>query len=115
MKNFKVLSKTIFVQIAVPVEIGQIKLDNVYQLSIYQSKEEGKILYDIDDIDYQNVTYMGMEIDGYKGFQKLKDFHKELGIDLYDVINKEASTKFKPEDLGKWVNDNFKDSFNEVK
>ena len=27
--------------------------------------------YDIDDIDYQNVTYMGMEIDGYKGFSKL--------------------------------------------
>jgi hypothetical protein len=114
MKNFKVTSKTILVGIAVPVEVGQIKLDNIYQLSIYRGKGGNGLLYDIDDVDYQNVTYMGMEIDGYKGFAKLKEFHKELGIDLSDLIMKAASEKLDAQDLEKWVNDNFKESFKEL-
>jgi len=111
MKNFKLVSKTIFVQISVPVEIGQIKLDNLYQISIFQGKTKDKIHYEIDDVDYQNVVYMGMEIDGYKGFTKLREFHKELGIDLDKLITAEASGKLDPQELEKWVNDNFKDSF----
>ena len=114
MKNFKVTSKTILVGIAVPIEVGQIKLDNIYQLSIYKGSTDNKMHYDIDDIDYQNVTYMGMEIDGYKGFTKLKEFHKELGIDLSDLIMKAASEKLDAQDLEKWISDNFKDSFKEL-
>jgi hypothetical protein len=114
MKNFKVTSKTILVGIAVPIEVGQIKLDNIYQISIYKGSTDNKMHYDIDDIDYQNVTYMGMEIDGYKGFNKLKEFHKELGIDLSDLIMKAASEKLDAQDLEKWISDNFKDSFKEL-
>jgi hypothetical protein len=57
---------------------------------------------------------MGMEIDGYKGFNKLKEFHKELGIDLSDLIMKAASEKLDAQDLEKWISDNFKDSFKEL-
>ena len=114
MKNFRVESKTILVGIAVPVEVGQIKLDNIYQISVYKGGDDNKMHYDIDDMDYQNVTYMGMEIDGYKGFSKLKEFHKELGIDLSDLINKAASEKLNSQELEKWINDNYKDSFKEV-
>ena len=113
MKNFRVESKRILVGIAVPVEIGQIKLDVVYQLCIFPSKVLGKLEYDMDLMDYENVTYMGMEVEGYKGFNKLKDFHLELGIDLNKLLN-EASEKLDPQDLEKWVNDNFKDSFKEL-
>jgi len=114
MKNFKVTSKTILVGIAVPIEVGQIKLDNIYQIAIYKGIADNKMHYDIDDIDYQNVTYMGMEIDGYKGFAKLKEFHKELGIDLSNLIMIAASEKLDAQDLEKWVNDNFKESFKEL-
>ena len=114
MKNFKVTSQTILIGIAVPVEVGQIKLDNIYQISVYKGGDDNKMHYDIDDMDYQNVTYMGMEIDGYKGFSKLKEFHKELGIDLSDLINKAASEKLNSQELEKWINDNYKDSFKEV-
>ena len=114
MNKFKVTSKTILVGITVPVEVGQIKLDNVYQISIYQGITDRKIHYNINNINYQNVTYMGMEIDGYNGFAKLKEFHKELGIDLSDLIMKEASEKLDAQDLEKWVNDNFKESFKEL-
>ena len=114
MKNFKVVGKTIFLNISVPVQVGQIKLNNVYQLSIYKSKEINSLLYDIDDVDYKDVTYMGMEVDGYKGFEKLRHFHKELGIDIDNEIRKAASEKFDPQELEKFVNDNYKDSFNEL-
>ena len=114
MKNFKVTSQTILIGIAVPVEVGQIKLDNIYQISVYKGGDDNKMHYDIDDIDYQNVTYMGMEIDGYKGFNKLKDFHTELGIDIDKLITVAASEKLDPQELEKWINDNFKDSFKEV-
>lgn len=116
MKKFKVTSKTIFLNISVPVEIGQIKLDHIYQLSIYKAKEEGKILYDIDDVDYQNVTYMGMEVDsGYKGFSKLREFHKELGIDLDKLVREKASKQLTPDELERWIIDNYKDSFGELR
>jgi hypothetical protein len=115
MKKFKVTSKTIFLNISVPVEIGQIKLDHVYQISVYKAKEEGKILYDIDDMDNQNVFYMGMEVEGYKGFRKLREFHNELGIDLDKIITEKASKQLTPDELEKWLNDNYKDSFGELR
>ena len=114
MKNFKVTNKTIFLSISVPVQVGQIKLNNIYQLSIYRAKESNGLLYDIDDVDYQNVTYMGMKVDGYSGFGKLREFHKELGIDIDNEIKKAASEKFDPQELEKWINDNYKDSFEEL-
>jgi hypothetical protein len=114
MKNFKVTSKTIYLNISVPVTVGQIKLDNIYSLSIYKGLTDNKIHYDIDDIDYQNVTYMGMEVGGYKGFGKLREFHKELGIDIDNEIRKVASEKLDPQELEKFVNDNYKDSFKEL-
>jgi uncharacterized membrane protein len=115
MKKLKVTSKTIFLSISVPVQVGQIKLDSVYQVSIYRAKESNGLLYDIDDVDYQNVTYMGMEVEGYKGFGKLREFHKELGIDIDNEIRKEASEKLDPQELEKWINDNYKDSFGELR
>jgi hypothetical protein len=115
MTNFKVTGKTIFLNISVPVQVGPIRLNNIYQVSVYKSKEIGKILYDIDDIDYQNVTYMEMKVDGYNGFDKLRKFHKELGIDIDSEIRKEASEKFDPQELEKWITDNYKDSFEELK
>jgi hypothetical protein len=115
MKNFKVTSKTIFLSISVPVQVGQIKLDNIYQLSIYRAKESNGLLYDIDNIDYKDVTYMGMKVDGYSGFGKLREFHKELGIDIDNEITKAASEKLDPQELEKFINDNYKDSFEELR
>jgi hypothetical protein len=107
MTNFKVEQQTLLVNLSVPVQVGQIKLDNIYQVSVYRSKTLNKIAFDIDDIDYQNVTYMGMEVDGYKGFEKLRAFHKELGIDIDNEIRKVASEKLDPQELEKWINDTY--------
>ena len=115
MKNFKITGKTIFLNVSVPVEIGQIKLDNVYQISVYRAKEKGKVLYDIDDADYQNVFYMGMKVEGYQGFRKLREFHSGLGIDLDKLVREEASKQLTPDELERWLNDTYKDSFVELR
>jgi hypothetical protein len=115
MKNFKVTGKTIFLNVSVPVEIGQIKLDHIYQISVYRAKEKGKVLYDIDDVDYQNISYMGMKVEGYQGFRKLREFHKELGIDLDQLVREEASKQLTPDELERWLNDTYKDSFGEIR
>jgi hypothetical protein len=115
MKNFKITGKTIFLNVSVPVEIGQIKLDSVYQISVYRAKEKGKVLYDIDDVDYQNVFYMGMKVEGYQGFRKLREFHWGLGIDLDELVREEASKQLTPDELERWLNDTYKDSFVELR
>lgn len=104
--EIRVLSKTLMVQLGVPVEVGPIKLTNVFQVSIYHSSSNG-IEFDIDDYDYQDITYMGMKVDSdYKSFNKFKDFHKEMGIDLVKLITDESARILSPEMMTKWVEDN---------
>jgi hypothetical protein len=57
---------------------------------------------------------MGMKVEGYQGFRKLREFHKELGIDLDQLVREEASKQLTPDELEKFVNDNYKDSFKEL-
>jgi len=104
--EIRVLSKTLMVQLGVPVEVGPIKLTNVFQVSIYHSSSNG-IEFDIDDYDYQDITYMGMKIESdYKSFSKFKEFHMGIGIDLNKLINDEAARIFPPEMMTKWIEDN---------
>ena len=42
-------------------------------------------------------------------------FKEKLGIDIDSEIRKEASEKFDPQELEKWITDNYKDSFEELK
>ena len=55
---------------------------------------------------------MGMEIDGFKGFNRLREFHKGLGIDIDKEIEKVSSEKLSPNELDEWIEENFRDSFN---
>jgi hypothetical protein len=89
MKKIKVVSKTLMVNLEFPIEVGQVKMTAVCQAFVYKDKESGKMLGDFDFSDYRNTTYMDMPVDGYNGVKKLKEFHKELGIDLDILINKE--------------------------
>jgi hypothetical protein len=103
--KFTVLSKTLMVQLGIPVEVGQVKTVSVLQLSIYHSEGNG-LEFDIDDIDYRGTTYMGMAVDGYHGFKKLREFHKEMGIDIDLLINQEVTRICPPEMISKWIEEN---------
>ena len=89
MIKIKVTSKTLMVNLEFPIEVGQVKLNAVCQAYIDQNYESGELEGNFEFMDYSDTTYMGMKIDGYEGVKKLKTFHKELGIDLDVLINKE--------------------------
>jgi hypothetical protein len=89
MTRIKVTQKTLLVNLEFPIEVGQVKLTAVCQAFISLSKETGELEGDFDFMDYNDITYMGMPIDGYKGMSKLKEFHQDLGIDLEKLIYNE--------------------------
>jgi hypothetical protein len=86
MVKIKVTQKTLMVNLEFPIEVGQVKLTAVCQAFISQDKDTGELEGDFDFMDYNDITYMGMPVDGYKGIVKLKEFHKDLGIDLEKLI-----------------------------
>jgi hypothetical protein len=85
----KITHKTLLVNLEFPLEVGQVKMNAEGQAFIYKDKKSNELTGDFDFMDYKNTTYMGMPIDGYKGMQKLREFHTELGIDLQKLINEE--------------------------
>jgi len=90
MKNLKVVNKSLFVNVVIPVEVGHVKCEVENQIIYYFDKED-KLIYEIEVLDYNNVTYMGISVEGNDGFKKLREFYEDLGIDLNDLIKKEVS------------------------
>jgi hypothetical protein len=89
MIKIKVTSKTLMVNLEFPIEVGQVKLDAVCQAFIYKDKESNEFTGDFEFADQLNETYMGMPIDGFKAWTKLKEHHLEFGINLQKLINDE--------------------------
>ena len=82
MKNLvKVERVSFMVNFNLDLEVGQVKATAVTQAFIYVNNE-GKLDGDFDLVDYEDITYMDMPIEGRAGFKKLKEFHTDLGINL---------------------------------
>ena len=89
MTKIKVTHKTLMVNFKFPLEVVQVKMDAVCQVFLSQNKESKQLMGYFEFIDHDNITYMGMPIDGYKAWNKLCDHHTEFGIDLRKLINNE--------------------------
>jgi lipopolysaccharide export system protein LptA len=85
----KIKSQTLMVNISnnVVFEKAGISLKAIHQVIIYEG-DEGEILNDFELIDYENVTYLGMPIEGYKGVDKLRTQLKGWGIDFDEMVAK---------------------------
>ena len=77
-----VLNKVVF-------EKAGISLNVIHQITIYEG-DEGEILNDFELMDYEDVTYLGMPVEGYKGVNKLKTQLKEWGINFDELVEKEV-------------------------
>ena len=77
-----VLNKVVF-------EKAGISLNAIHQITIYEG-DEGEILNDFELMDYEDVTYLGMPVEGYKGINKLKTQLKEWGINFDELVEKEV-------------------------
>jgi hypothetical protein len=80
----KVTSKLLMVMVEVPVQVGELKCICEVQTCKSLNGENEEV--DIDMADINEVTYMGVPIQGYANFKKFKQFHLEMGIDWNSAI-----------------------------
>ena len=104
MKNLNIVSKLLMVSVEFPIEVGQLKTTAVAQLHIYENKDGSKGC-DVEFMDQENITYMGVAIDGYNNWRKFCDFHKEMGIDFQDLLHKEFDKVWTKEFTDEYVKD----------
>lgn len=107
MKNsVKVTSKMMMVNFEFPIVVGQISLNAIGQAIITKDSETGMLDGEFEFIDHEKRTYMGMEVEGWDGWKKLKEFHKELGINLDNLFeiefDKVVTKEFKKEFLSEF-------------
>lgn len=89
--NYSIESKSMFLTVSVPVEVGQIKATIQNQLIVFITKDY-TLGCDIDNfVDIENITYSGVKIErGHEQWNKIKEFHNSIGIDLSDLMIKEV-------------------------
>ena len=88
-----ITGKTLMINVEHNITIGTndaITLDVIHQVCLYENKD-GKIEADLDFLDYSNVKFLGMDIDGgYKGFKEFKEQMLKFGIDVDELIDEEC-------------------------
>ncbi len=75
----KVIQTLLMVMVEVPVQVGELKC--ICEIQTCKSLNGENEEVDIDMADINEVTYMGVPIQGYANFKKFKQFHLEMGID----------------------------------
>jgi hypothetical protein len=86
MNSIKLEGKLEFFNLSAPVEIGPLKVKLLAQVIV----DEGKIDC-IEFMDFENPTYMGMEISDWKKFVNM---NKEWGMDYNKVLDEKFEEIF---------------------
>lgn len=87
----KLTHQSFMLNIEEAVQVGELKATLVAQ--VMGSKD----LFDIEFMDITDITYMGIEINGWQNYKKFKEFHKEMGIDFDAHLNKKFDEIFTTE------------------
>lgn len=113
----KVTAATLMVNVENKIEVGPLKLTAIHQVCLYE-KKDGSIGHDVDLIDYTDITYMGMRIDGryenYENWKKFTTFHKEMGIDFDKLIVEESDNLLTEQNIKRVVSDIVSQSVGDV-
>jgi hypothetical protein len=104
MKNLNIVSKLLMVNVDFPLEVGQLKTTATASLHIYKNADGTKGC-DVEFMDQNETTYMGVKIDGYQNWKKFCEFHKEMGIDFNDLLNKEFDKVWTKEFTDEFIKD----------
>jgi hypothetical protein len=101
----KIIQKTFNLTVEVPVQVGELKAVVEAQIWVYNKLDDGTRKVDVDFLDTKNITYMGIEIDGYKNWQKFIEFHRGMGIDFNMAIHDKCSEIMSEEAVQNLVKD----------
>jgi len=97
---YKIEGKLAFINVQVPVSIGTISAELLYQLIIVEDGENpGKMIVDnLEPVDTINVIYNNVPVINYISF---REFHREMGIDLDAEFEKLCKNILTEEELQK--------------
>lgn len=95
----KMTSKRFILNLEEEVQVGELKATLVAQVM------GDKKLFDIEFIDIENISYMGIEINGYDSWKKFREFHKGMGIDFNAHLDKKFEEIFTKESIEQIVKD----------
>jgi hypothetical protein len=107
MKNNNLKMGSIWINFTVEktIKIGSIKINLTAPCEVYKDKDLKIVASAIDGWDIRSIDYNGINIHDYKNIRKFINFHKEMGIDIHenidkdDTLNHENITKILPKDI----------------
>jgi hypothetical protein len=100
----KIKNKYLNLMVSFPVEIGELNVVCETQVWVYKNKD-GTHTVDADFIDIEDITYMGIPINGYQNWNKFKAFHLEMGIDFDKIIHEKYRETVTKEAINELVKD----------
>ena len=93
----KLTAKSFMLNLEETITVGELKANLVAQV---MGTKEG---FDIEFMDIIDITYMGIEINGWQNWKKFREFHKEMGIDFQAHIDKKFDEIFTKEAVEEFV------------
>ena len=97
----KITGQNLMVSFEYDVKVGNnnaIEATLIHQAWLYENKD-GSIGMDLEFVDVYNVKFLGIPIEGgHPGYQKFKTQMKELGIDVWKLMDEAAAKLITDED-----------------
>ena len=84
----RLVAKSFLLHLEEEITLGELKLTLLAQVM------GTKDAFDIEHTDNFNISYMGIEINGWQDWKKFRDFHKGMGIDFDKAIQSEFEKIF---------------------
>lgn len=100
----KITGKTLNLNVSFPIEIGELKLTAHVNLWVYKNSD-GTNSIESDLADVEDISYMGITINGFDNWGKFKKFHLEMGIDFEKAINKKFREIITEEAINELIKD----------
>jgi hypothetical protein len=90
------------------VTVGDVKATLDMSLVVWKDDSDEEVQFETEFTDVTNITYRGMEIEGYGKWTKFKEFHMEMGIDYEALIQAEYDKVVTDEVVNKLVKETSK-------
>ena len=83
---FKITDKSLMLSISVPVQVGTLTATVETQVCAYRKKSDLSIEFDSDIVDFTDIEFMGLQIEGRDHWNKFKTFHLGMGVDIVKAL-----------------------------
>ena len=82
----KVTGQVLFINVEHNIVCG----DGSFKATVGHQLVVGKDGTDVEFVDIENITFMGMPINGYKAYSQFKEKMLDMGIDIEAMVEEEC-------------------------